>query len=63
MPAHIVAQINDIFAEDGITPQDNGQVEISATNSSQSDPFCGCASVVRSGSGDAIIIFGTNPNA
>lgn len=54
-----VVQINDLFAEFGITPQRGVQVDMHAATAV---PIYGYASVVRNGTGDAIFIFGTSPN-
>jgi hypothetical protein len=61
VPPMTVLQVNDIFTAWGIPPQDNLQLDINGTSSG--DRFYAYASVVRDGSGDAIFIFGTSPNA
>jgi len=58
VPARSVVQINDIFAYLETAPRGNAQLEMKAS----SGVIYGYASVVRSGTGDAIFIFGTSPN-
>jgi len=59
VPARSVVQINDIFAFMGAAPRGNAQLEMNAS----SGLIYGYASVVRTGTGDAIFIFGTSPNS
>ena len=61
VPATSVVQVNDIFAAWGIAAQGNIQLRVSTAT--YDDPFYAYASIVRDGSGDAIFIFGTSPNA
>lgn len=54
-----VVQVNDLFAELGITPQRGLQLDM---HTAAGEPIYGYASVVRNDTGDAIFIFGTSPN-
>jgi hypothetical protein len=60
VPALSTLQINNVFGSLGVAPQDNVHIEV-ATPSNQ-DIFYAYASVVRTGTGDAILIVGTSPN-
>jgi len=59
VPARSVVQINDVFAFMGVAPRGNAQLEMNVS----SGLIYGYASVVRSGTGDAIFLFGTSPNS
>jgi len=61
VPAFTVVQVNDVFSSLGIPPQ--GSVHLRVSSGLNEDPFYSYASIVRDGSGDAVFIFGTSPNA
>jgi len=60
---HQTVQFNDIFTRFGIAPREGIQINFGATSTDPADTLYGYASEVRNDTGDAVFVFGTNPNS